>query len=204
MAITENLLRKHQAALACCRRCPQMIGAPVHGSPVASKILLVGQAPGSKEVHVKRPFAWTAGKTLFAWFSSIGLAETAFRERIYMAAVCRCFPGKSAGGGDRVPSKAEISNCSTWLGAELDLLQPKRSIPAGKLAIDQFLPPAKLDVSVGRIHQIMHRGRALDVIPLPHPSGASVWHRIEPGKSLLARALQLIQTHPAWQEAGRN
>jgi uracil-DNA glycosylase len=33
---------------------------------------------------------------------------------------------------------------------------------------------------------------------LPHPSGASPWHRIEPGKNLLQRALRLIVAHPAF------
>jgi uracil-DNA glycosylase len=37
------------------------------------------------------------------------------------------------------------------------------------------------------------------VIPLPHPSGASTWHRKEPGISLLQQALTLINQHPAWQ-----
>ena len=37
------------------------------------------------------------------------------------------------------------------------------------------------------------------LIPLPHPSGASTWPRSEPGKSLTARALQLLRAHPAWQ-----
>jgi uracil-DNA glycosylase len=32
---------------------------------------------------------------------------------------------------------------------------------------------------------------------LPHPSGASPWHKIPPGKELLERALKLIARHPA-------
>jgi uracil-DNA glycosylase len=32
---------------------------------------------------------------------------------------------------------------------------------------------------------------------LPHPSGASPWHRMEPGKTLLNRALKLVAKHPA-------
>ncbi len=71
-----------------------------------------------------RPFGWTAGKTLFKWFEGIGLDETAFRQRVYMAAVCRCFPGKQAQGGDRVPSTEEVANCSRWLTAEIRLLRP--------------------------------------------------------------------------------
>jgi uracil-DNA glycosylase len=35
------------------------------------------------------------------------------------------------------------------------------------------------------------------VLPLPHPSGASPWHRVEPGKTLLADALRLLAEHPA-------
>jgi uracil-DNA glycosylase len=40
-------------------------------------------------------------------------------------------------------------------------------------------------------------GRDVDVIPLPHPSGASPWHRIEPGKTLLGKGLRLLARHPA-------
>jgi uracil-DNA glycosylase len=37
----------------------------------------------------------------------------------------------------------------------------------------------------------------LDLIALPHPSGASTWHRTEPGKTLLRRALGLLSEDPA-------
>ncbi|MBA1330478.1 uracil-DNA glycosylase, partial [Candidatus Endoriftia persephone str. Guaymas] len=33
-----------------------------------------------------------------------------------------------------------------------------------------------------------------------HPSGASTWHRTEPGKQLLNNALELIHRHSAWQQ----
>ena len=76
---------------------------------MVSKVILVGQAPGDKEPVLGKPFAWTAGKTLFRWFEeSCGLTEARFRSSIYMAAVCRCFPGKKLSGGDRVPSLAEV------------------------------------------------------------------------------------------------
>ena len=165
-----------------------------------SKILLVGQAPGVKEPQLKRPFAWTAGKTLFKWFASIGLEEDAFREKVYMSAVCRCFPGKNPGGGDRVPSGEEIERCSRWVNREIELLKPDLLIPVGKLAIVQYLSCNKLAEVVGRQHRLELAGTAADVIPLPHPSGASTWHRMEPGKTLLQDALQLIAHHPAWQK----
>jgi uracil-DNA glycosylase len=157
----------------------------------------VGQAPGVKEPVLGRPFAWTAGKTLFKWFHEYcGLTEEEFRRSIYMAAVCRCFPGKTSAGGDRVPDGKEIENCSGWLRDEIEILKPQLVIPVGKLAIQQFIKFDKLNDIIGKSFPRI-QGK-FDLIPLPHPSGASPWHRMEPGKSLLLRALELIRKHPAF------
>ena len=175
------------------------MGKPVVvGRPVPSRIILVGQAPGDKEPLMGRPFSWTAGKTLFKWFSGgLGWSEEEARSRIYFAAVCRCFPGKLPKGGDRVPSPEEISACAPWLEREFELLRPALVIPVGRLAIDRLLEPAPLHELVGRSFRVRLAGREADCIPLPHPSGASPWHRMEPGKTLLARGLGLIAAHPA-------
>jgi uracil-DNA glycosylase len=193
-----RLLALHVEQLRQCQRCPGMQRPSVSGGPVLSKVLLVGQAPGDKEPVLGRPFAWTAGKTLFRWFQdACGLSEAEFRQSIYMAAVCRCFPGKNPKGGDRVPSEEEIENCSKWLRAEMDILRPELVIPVGRLAIGQFLPGDKLENIIGQQWQVTWNDSQFTLIPLPHPSGASTWHRTEPGKTLLARALRLICEHPA-------
>ena len=191
-------VEEHLAALRKCRRCPRMHHPPVVGRPVASRVLLVGQAPGDKEPKLGRPFAWTAGKTLFKWFAEApGWTEDEVRDRIYFAAVCRCFPGKRLEGGDRVPAPDEIANCSAWLEREFALLQPTLVLPVGKLAISQFLGERPLIETIGRSFRIDYRGHAVDCIPLPHPSGASPWHRMEPGRSLLRQALGLVAGHEA-------
>jgi uracil-DNA glycosylase len=177
-----------------------MIGPVVTGMPVVSPVMLVGQAPGIKEGPAGKPFAWTAGKTMFQWFSEIGLSEELFRARVYMAAVCRCFPGKAPSGGDRVPSDEEVDRCSRHLRAEVKLLTPRLVIPVGKLAIEQLFPELeKLTEIIGTERQATLAGHTFDVIALPHPSGASTWHRTEPGKTLLVRALSKIAQHDAWQ-----
>ena len=196
----EQIMRYHRASLAKCRLCPEMIGPVVSGNPVLSPILLIGQAPGDKEGGFGRPFAWTAGKTLFKWFERIGLDEHSFRQRVYMAAVCRCFPGKNPKGGDRVPNLEEIKNCSGWLQAEIDLLKPELIIPVGKLAISQLLPVKKLNDVIGKLHPVLFHGHRCETIPLPHPSGASTWHRTEPGLALLEEALMTLQKHSAWKK----
>jgi uracil-DNA glycosylase len=175
---------------------------PVSGGPVLSKVMLVGQAPGVKEPVLGRPFAWTAGKAMFKWFEqTAGVAEQEFRETVYMAAVCRCFPGKNGHGGDRVPSNEEVKQCSRWLRAELAILKPELVIAVGKLAIGQFLEQLPLLTElIGRIYPLEKFGHSFDLIPLPHPSGASPWHRIEPGKTLTLKAMTLICEHRAWKQ----
>ena len=191
-------LEQHIQALQACRRCVHMQSSAVTGSPVYSPVMLVGQAPGDKEPVRGRPFAWTAGKTLFQWFQdACGIEEKTFRQRVYMAAVCRCFPGKKPRGGDRVPSQEEIAACAPWLQAEIALLTPRLVIPVGKLAIAQFISYQSLEAHIGHCWHCRSADHAFDLIPLPHPSGASPWPRQEPGKSLLRKALQLIAAHPA-------
>jgi len=197
---SNTLIKAHQAKLSRCRLCPDMIPPVITGEAVNSEILLVGQAPGDKEGGLGRPFAWTAGKTLFKWFDSIGVDEPNFRQQVYMSAVCRCFPGKNPKGGDRVPDKNEIETCSQWINKEIELLQPKLIIPVGKLAISQYMPVKKLVDVIGKKNQQTVNGVEVDMIPLPHPSGASTWHRMSPGKELLAQALALLEQHQSWKK----
>jgi len=73
-------------------------------------------------------------------------------------------------------------------------------IPVGKLAITQFIKFDRMNDIIGKYFRVTHQRRGFDLIPLPHPSGASPWHRVEPGKSLLLKALKLIRGHPAFSK----
>jgi uracil-DNA glycosylase len=195
---TQKKLDRHVARLLQCRRCSRMKSTPVSGGAILSDIMIIGQAPGPREPVLKRPFAHTAGRTLFRWFEEFcGMNEAAVRSKIYFAAVCRCFPGKNSGGTDRVPAPDEIRNCSSWMDNEIEILQPRLVIPVGRLAIMQFIECVKLEKVIGRRFRVERAGHRFDVIPLPHPSGASPWHKISPGKDLLRRALKLIARHSA-------
>jgi uracil-DNA glycosylase len=194
----QTRLDDHVAGLLRCRRCPRMQSTPVSGGAVVSDVILIGQAPGPREPVLQRPFAHTAGKTLFRWFEeTCGMNEATVRSTIYFAAVCRCFPGKNSSGGDRVPAPDEIRNCSSWMDDEIQILKPRLVIPVGRLAIAQFIDCRKLEEVIGRKFHVERAGHRFDLIPLPHPSGASPWHKIPPGKELLERALRKIARHPA-------
>ena len=201
MSRIQRALDAHVARLRACTLCPKMHRPAVSGGAVVSRVISVGQAPGVKEPVLGRPFAWTAGKTLFGWFHrACGMSEAQFRATIYMAAVCRCFPGKNAAGGDRVPDAGEIVQCARWLDAEIALLRPALVIPSGKLAIQQFVTFDKLTDVIGKKLSVTLGGHTFEIVPLPHPSGASPWHRMEPGKTLLDRAVKRIVKHAAWPQ----
>jgi uracil-DNA glycosylase len=194
----QALFGDHVTHLVQCRRCPRMQSTPVSGGAVVSDVILIGQAPGPREPILQRPFGHTAGRTLFHWFEQFcGMDETAVRSTIYFAAVCRCFPGKTPAGGDRVPAPDEIRNCSPWMDEEIKILRPRLIIPIGRLATAQFINCAKLDEVIGRKFRIERAQHRFDLIPLPHPSGASPWHKIPPGKQLTERAMRKIALHPA-------
>ena len=148
--------------------------------------MLIGQAPGITELEVRRPFQGRAGKELFRWLGSVGIAEGSFRDRVYMTAVTKCYPGKSpSGSGDRRPSPREIALCSPFLEAQLDLIRPVAILLVGGLAIERYFPKKPLTELVGQ--RFERDGTAL--IPLPHPSGASRWLNVPEHRVLLQRAL---------------
>lgn len=197
-----------QRQIKACRACAKMCGKPVHGPALDVSIVLVGQAPGTHEAERGRPFAHTAGKSLFRWFQNhLNVSEDWFRNSVYIASVARCFPGKALSGkGDREPDASEIAECRRHLRKEISILQPKLVIAVGRVAIAEVLGPAifskghGLKDVVGRKIRADFHGQAVDVFCLPHPSGISVWPLKEPGKSLLKKAMIELGRHPAWRE----
>lgn len=199
-------------------------GAVFRGEATA-KVLLIGQAPGITEVEAKRPFNASSGRRLFQWLGAAGWDEADFRARHYMTAVTKCYPGRSkTGKGDRVPSKQEQALCRPYLEQEIALVNPRLIIPVGGLAIKLFYPKsAKLRDIIGtaayfppeiqqhplnfnlkQTQRLAHidttynpAGRLL--IPLPHPSGASLWPNHPTNKALINHAIHLLQTiRQAW------
>jgi uracil-DNA glycosylase len=186
-----------------CRRC-ELEGHIPEARPVVmdagrvGEIVLIGQAPGIIEHDIGVPFGGRAGRELFRWFASIGIEETSFRNRIYMSAVTRCFPGKNpAGGGDRRPSRREQELCRDWFDAVIETLKPTAFLLVGTLAIERYLPGRRLEETIGK--RFEQGGRTL--VPLPHPSGASRWLNDPSHRELLAEALRHVRD--VWHEDHR-
>ena len=191
------------------------------GQATAS-VLLIGQAPGVTEVEAGRPFNASSGRRLFQWLGQAGWDEADFRARHYMTAVTKCYPGKGKNGkGDRVPSKAEQKLCRPFLEREIALVNPRVMILVGGLAIKLLFPAkAKLTEIIGTavyfppgslipnpvnfnlndahwlkspnlpISNLPPDGRY--IIPLPHPSGASLWPNKPENKALISQAISIL------------
>jgi uracil-DNA glycosylase len=179
--------------------------------------MVIGQAPGVTEVRAKRPFNAGSGRRLFSWLEGAGWGEADFRARHYMTSVTKCYPGKNASGrGDRVPSKPEQALCRPFLEQEIALVNPALIIPVGGLALRLFYSPkARLDTIVGTAAYFppetlqvgnafdLNRAELLDafdprrppgrwIVPLPHPSGASLWPNKAGNMELIARAAGIL------------
>ena len=185
---------EHLDALFSCRACPNVLGQPVTGFVENARVMLVGQAPGPREMDERRPFAYTAGKRLFSWLAPF-ISEEDFRARVYVGAMIRCFPGRDPkAGGDRVPDAIEIANCARHLDREIAILRPELIIAVGTLASKNLLGIAELKDAVGRVHRLSRAGHECEVIVLPHPSGRSTWTNKPENAALLAKSLKLIET----------
>src|SRR5438445_3457153 len=171
---------------------------PTFAGEWGAPFFLVGQAPGPAERETRRPFSGRAGRELDRWMLRAGFASAEeFRHLTYIAALMRCFPGRNkTGTGDLRPPPAAVKNCSHWLDAELELLEPQVIILVGQMAIARFLGPGPLEQRVGRSF-----GENPVMVPLPHPSGQSRWLNDPLNRKRLERALTLIKKLRAgWEE----
>jgi uracil-DNA glycosylase len=184
-----------QAEMRACRRCLEagfgITAGAVFSGPAPAPLMLVGQAPGITEAQAKRPFNASAGRRLFQWLAEAGLDEGHFRAAYHMSAVTKCYPGKQPGGkGDRRPSRAEQDLCRPFLERELALVQPRVLLAVGGLAIDTLLGRhLPLEQAVGEVFLVEGRW----VLPLPHPSGASLWPNRPENKDRIGRALAILR-----------
>jgi uracil-DNA glycosylase len=180
-----------QRDLSVCRACVEA-GYPLESLPVRNawlgqRVYLFGQAPGPVEGVERRPWRGRAGETLRRW---LRMDEDEFYSTFYCASVTRCYPGKHpTGKGDRVPTPREQELCDFWRRWELELLRPELIVPVGGLAIRRLLGVASLAECVGR--RFERDGRP--VVPLPHPSGVSIWLNARENRELVARAVELIR-----------
>ena len=173
-ALTGTALRALQDAMPGCGDAGE--SAPVLSGDGTERGMLIGQAPGWREIETGLPFAHDAGRRLVGWLGLAGISVTDFRERWYVTSVGKCYPGRRPGASvDSPPSTAEVRRWSPILDEEVRLLGPRLIVLVGGLAQRHaFGAEARLDDLVGR-ELSWERAPGSITLALPHPSGASTW-----------------------------
>ncbi len=157
-----------------------------------SRLMIVGQAPGKAELKTDLPFSGPAGRRLFSWMEHIGVPEDEFRTLSYITAIVKCYPGHIRGGKkDLAPSTSQRRKCARFLEGEIRLLRPDLIVPVGRAALDAILGGTALSDAVGKKWRRPIWGHLCDIIPLPHPSGASPW--VYRNRRLHQKALRLLR-----------
>ena len=98
---------------------------PVLSGDGSERAMLIGQAPGRREIETGVPFAHDAGKRLVGWLAIAGISVEDFRERWYVTSVAKCYPGRRPGASvDAPPSRAEVQRWSRMNGRRYDASDP--------------------------------------------------------------------------------
>jgi uracil-DNA glycosylase len=194
-ATSEEALGKLHTEMKACRQCLEagfsVTSDAVFSGPPSACLMIVGQAPGSTECETGRPFSGPSGQRLFDWLAQAGWGEARFRASQYMTAITKCYPGRShSGKGDRAPTRAEQELCAPFLARELALVQPEVIVPVGNIAVRRFLGQVRLTDVVGIVAE---DDEGHIIVPLPHPSGVSLWLNRPKNQERVAQALAQLQ-----------
>ncbi|MEW9122920.1 MAG: uracil-DNA glycosylase [Thermotaleaceae bacterium] len=140
-----------------------------------ANIVLVGEAPGAKEIELGKPFVGQAGKNLNEFLEVLTLD----RDAIYITNVVKIRPykinEKTGRRSNRPPNGDEIRKYEKYLFEEIDILQPKVVVTLGNVPLKSILKDNK--ASIGEKHGTPISMEAYYLFPLYHP--ASIIYRQE-------------------------
>lgn len=144
-----------------------------------STIILIGEAPGAKEVEAKKPFVGQAGKHLEEFLDILELD----RSELYITNTVKFRPTKESpktgGKINRPPSKKEIGDFKEYLFDEIDTIKPKVIVTLGNVPLKTVKEDEK--AKIGDLHgknsKVIINNSEYNLFPLYHP--AAVIYRRE-------------------------
>jgi uracil-DNA glycosylase len=161
-------------AVRACRLCEAELPLgvrPVLQVGVGARLLIVGQAPGSKVHGSGIPWSDVSGARLRQWLQ---LEPSVFYDaaRVAIVPMGLCYPGRDAGAGDRPPRP----ECAPhWHPRLLGALPRVRlTLLLGQYAQRYYLGPRRRDSLTETVRA--YADYAPRFFPLPHPSWRSaIW-----------------------------
>lgn len=170
-----KLTKDIRACTACADVLPHKPRPVVVPSPTA-RLVIAGQAPGTRVHESGKPFTDPSGDRLREW---MGIDETTFYDASKLAIVPMgfCFPGLDAKGGDKPPLK----QCAKLWRADLFAAMPQVEtiLLVGAYAQKWHLGKAAKATLTQTVQSWAEYGPRY--IPLPHPSWRNnVWLKKNP------------------------
>lgn len=144
-----------------------------------SRVLLIGEAPGAKEVEQKKPFVGQAGKHLQEFLDILKLD----RDELYITNTVKFRPTKESkktgGKVNRAPTKSEINQFKEYLFKEINIVSPQIIVTLGNVPLKTVLQDEQ--ATIGGYHGKKSNATILGdeyiLFPLYHP--AAVIYRRE-------------------------
>lgn len=131
------------------------------GDP-ASRIMLIGEAPGAEEDREGLPFAGRAGQLLNRMLGSIGLERSA----VYIANIVPWRPP-----GNRAPSAQEIAICLPFITRQIELVNPQVIVCLGAASAQALLNISGILRGRGQWRDYsLPSGTTIPAMPTLHPA----------------------------------
>ncbi len=173
------LLKQRVAGCQLCAASLPLGPRPLLRLQASARILVIGQAPGSRAHHSSLTWNDDSGDRLRDW---MGVDRAVFYDdrQIAIMPMGFCYPGRAPGGGDNPPRP----ECAPQWHAALRACLPdiRLTLLVGGYAQRHYLGPA-----AGRAWTVSEQVRyfqpalAAGFLPLPHPSWrTTAWRRRNP------------------------
>ena len=172
----DSLMTKELAAARACRVCEAYLPLgprPIVQASAAARLLIIGQAPGSRVHATGIPWDDPSGERLCDW---MGITSDVLHDaqRVAIVPMGLCYPGKQPRGGDAPPRP----ECAPLWHPRLLPLMPRIGLTllVGSYALTAALGRGPMTPMVANWRALLP-GR----VPLPHPSWRSLlWERKHP------------------------
>ncbi len=128
------------------------------GDPHAA-LMFVGEAPGSSEDSMGKPFVGRSGELLTKMIENVLHLK---RENVYIANIVKCRPPNN-----RTPTPIEAHTCQPYLLKQIELIKPKLIVALGATAYHYLTGD---ETPISKIRGILQQQENYTIIPTYHPS----------------------------------
>lgn len=172
MTELERVAAEARACTLCAQDLP-LGPRPVFRVSETARLLIVGQAPGTRVHETGIPWNDASGARLRAW---MGVDEAIFYDasRVAIVPMGFCYPGVLPRGGDRPPRP----ECAPLWHPRIMPLMPdiRLTLAVGSYALARLVAAGQMGETVRAFRRFLP-----SVFPLPHPSWRTVgWERRHP------------------------